>query len=486
LPRLRDVTQLPAEAELLLDLLTGLGTDLDLDAVLRRVVEASCTLSGAQYGMFRGPIVGGRPSLAAAGTGRALVVPMMWGGSDFGELYLGGKRDGFTDSDRDAVTRLIAAAAPAIMNALRYSEIEQRRLWLEGTVLMASNLARTGSVEEADEAVVGAIHAMSQAPLVVLVRSDGDGLRVAACVGDKLSAEMAVQRTHEEIVAVIASGEFLTIHHEEGADTLVAPVLPRLAPPAVLLVDHAGQWGLLHAVEEDVMATISSHVALFLDRAHLTQERQRLLVATDRERIARDLHDLVIQRIFATGLQLQAMRSGSDEKTAELLGSAVHDLDLAMNDLRATVFELRRQPSTSFLNEVEALLDEYNGVLGFRPTLRYAGPIDSSMGGLVGEHALLALRESLSNVAKHAQATAVGVTITATSQDVTIVIEDNGIGLEASRKAPRAQEGGGNGLGNLRDRAADLGGVVAVEPVEPGGLSGTRVTWTVPTTRARL
>jgi signal transduction histidine kinase len=481
------VTQQPVEGELLLDLLSGLGTDLDLDAVLRRVVEASCTLTGAQYGMFRGPIVGEHgtdPALTASG--RALDIPMKWGGNDLGQLYLGGKRDGFSDADRDAVTRLIAAAAPAIMNALRYTEIEQRRLWLEGTVLMAGNLARTSSVEEADQGVVDAIHAMSQAPLVILVRGSGEGLRVAACVGHKLSAEMVIQQLHDEIVGVIETGEFRTIHRDEGADTIVAPVLPRLAPPAVLLVDHAGQWGLLRAVEEDVMTTISNHVALFLDRAHLTQERQRLLVATDRERIARDLHDLVIQRIFATGLQLQALRQGSEPRLGDHLADAVRELDLAMSDLRATVFELRRQPTISFLAEVEALLDEYAGVLGFRPTLRYTGPIDSSMGGLVGEHALLTLRESLSNVAKHARATSVGVTITATSRDVTIVIDDDGIGLEASARRRGVKPGSGNGIDNLRGRAADLGGVLTIEPGGPGRSGGTRVTWTVPTTRARL
>jgi signal transduction histidine kinase len=366
------------------------------------------------------------------------------------------------------------AVGRAVANARLHGEAERRRGWLEGTVAVADSLARTVSVDEAEQAVAETVHRMSGAPVVALARSTGDGPTVTAGVGDQAAAEELLERLGDRMAEVVAAGTPLVIDRKRGAATLILPLQPDVAPSAVLIVDYQGERSRLRGIEDDVVMTMARHICLFLDRMHLTAERQRLLLATDRERIARDLHDLVIQRIFATGLTLQAVRQGLDPVRTERLGDAVHDLDVAMNDLRATIFELRRPPSTSMLAEVEELLDEYAEVLGFRPAFRHTGPVDSAMSGLVGDHALLALRETLSNAAKHARASTVTVQIAATPDEIALHVTDDGVGLG---------EGVGNGLANLRSRAVELGGTLTIEAGEP---QGTRVAWVVPTVRARL
>ena len=480
------MTSLPPEAETLLAAVAEVAADVDIDAVLRRVVETACDLTGAHYAMFTGlpsgvldddelpPAVPADPD-----DPETVVVPIQVSEGRLGELYLG-KRGGFDQRSEEVARALAGPVGRAIANARLYSEAERRRRWLEGTVAMADSLARTVSVDEAEQAVAETVHRMSGAPVVAMARSTGEGPTVTAGVGDRAAAQELLRRLGDRMAEVVASSAPLVIDRKKGAATLILPLQPDVAPPAVLIVDYQGERSRLRGIEDDVMMTMGRHICLFLDRIHLTAERQRLLLATDRERIARDLHDLVIQRIFATGLTLQALRHGLDPARNERLGDAVHDLDVAMNDLRATIFELRRPPAASLLAEVEGLLDEYADVLGFRPALRYGGPVDSAMSGLVGDHALLALREMLSNAAKHARAAAVTVQITATPEEIALTVTDDGVGIPVGIGDGA---GPGNGLANLRSRAAELGGTLTVVA---GAAGGTRVDWVVPTVRARL
>jgi signal transduction histidine kinase len=201
-------------------------------------------------------------------------------------------------------------------------------------------------------------------------------------------------------------------------------------------------------------------------------------LAAERERIARDLHDLVIQRLYAAGMQLQAVRrtGGSDAAAVEAaVGATVRDLDATIRDLRAVVFELRRSRSRSMLAEVRALLDEYGAPLGFAPALRFSGPVDAVLDGAVGDHVLATLREVLSNVVKHAQASAAQVELHVSTGWAMLRVSDDGVGI-----APDATGVLGSGLGNLRARACGLGGVMRIGAARP---RGTCVEWLVPVGR---
>ena len=205
----------------------------------------------------------------------------------------------------------------------------------------------------------------------------------------------------------------------------------------------------------------------------------RRLVA-DRERIARDLHDTVIQRLFAAGMALQASIPLVDsERLSSRLEAIVDDLDETIREIRTTIFRLEstrpiEQPSGLRARILE-LVGEYAGPLGFEPAVEFQGPVDAASITPVEPHLLAVVRESLSNCARHADATRVTVRVVAQAEFLDLRIEDNGVGIDPE------SPGRGNGLPNLLSRAAELGGLASVEPTPTGG---TTVTWRVPLTPA--
>jgi len=192
----------------------------------------------------------------------------------------------------------------------------------------------------------------------------------------------------------------------------------------------------------------------------------RAAVGVERERIARDLHDTVIQRLYAAGMRLQSARGTADHKT--VLDRAVRDLDGAMRDLRATVFELRRGRHGSLLAEIEGLLEEYAEPLGFRPALHHSGPVDTAPSRVIGDQVLATVREALSNILKHARATCATVEVHASMAWLLVRVTDDGVGIGGHEAGVL-----GSGLANLRTRAERLGGVFRIGS---GGLD-----WLVPT-----
>jgi len=197
--------------------------------------------------------------------------------------------------------------------------------------------------------------------------------------------------------------------------------------------------------------------------------RERMLSA-DRGRIARDLHDLVIQRLYATGLQLQAAKGGDHDARGSAITAAVRDIDTAIRDVRATIFELSRGPARSLAGEARALVEEYAPALGFVPVLRLSGPVDTALLDAVADEALLVLREALSNIARHAHASRAQVELTASPAWFMLRVTDDGVGIP-----PRA--GVASGLRNAGRRAATRGGVMRTGTVTP---HGTSLVWLVP------
>lgn len=222
-----------------------------------------------------------------------------------------------------------------------------------------------------------------------------------------------------------------------------------------------------------MLASFADHVSLVLDRVQALLDRQELVLVSDRERIARDLHDQVIQRIFATGLQLERTRRASDsDEVRERITAAMEDLDRTISEIRRTIFRLEPPDSRSVRAEVVAVIQEYAEVLPFVPELLVDGPVDAAVEAEVAEHLVSVVRESLSNVARHADATACRVDLVVDAQRLRLTVTDDGVGA--------APQGRGQGLRNAERRARDLGGILEVT-VPTGG--GTQLRWEVPTAR---
>jgi len=228
-----------------------------------------------------------------------------------------------------------------------------------------------------------------------------------------------------------------------------------LAPPAVeMLISFAAQAGV------------------GLELAEHRHDAERFAVFEDRDRNARDLHDLVIQRLYATGMSLESVsaRLGESDQRRRI-SSAVDALDETIKEIRSAIFSLHSRPATaepSLRARILEVVDEAGGALGFAPGLRMSGSLDSNVLAGAGEHLVAALREGLSNAARHARADKVDVMVEA-GQELVLLVRDNGVGI----KDPARR----SGLANLAERAGLLGGTVRTGPADGGG---TELEWRVP------
>ena len=200
-------------------------------------------------------------------------------------------------------------------------------------------------------------------------------------------------------------------------------------------------------------------------------DREELAVISDRDRIARDLHDVVIQRLFATGLQLQGDRAAVPSTATSRTGStqAVDDLDLTIKDIRGTIFELQNRQSTRCGQEIRTLVREYVPVLGFAPALRTLGPIDTAVPPEVRDQLLPVLREAVSNVARHALADQAEVEVEVRDRELVLTVSDDGTGVLPDRDR--------EWLAQRSRRRTGLGGTLDLEPTEP---QRHRPGWRVP------
>ena len=205
----------------------------------------------------------------------------------------------------------------------------------------------------------------------------------------------------------------------------------------------------------------------------LHRVREALALVDDRERIARDLHDTVIQRLFAVGLSLQgALTRIANEAAFERIQLAVDEIDTTIRDIRSAIFSLhtRRTFAESVRDDVLAVAREAARVLGFEPNVTFDGPVDNAVSAEIRDHLISILREALSNVTKHAHATRVDIEVSIEAGSVCLRVQDNGVGID--------DPGGGNGLVNMRERAAALGGEFRIARAAAG--SGSQLEWRVP------
>jgi signal transduction histidine kinase len=237
------------------------------------------------------------------------------------------------------------------------------------------------------------------------------------------------------------------------------------------LTDKEGAPGFTD--EDEALAealALAAGIAIENTRLH---DRVRVMsVLDDRDRIARDLHDRVIQRIYAVGMSLQgAARLPERDLVVERVSKAVDELDDTITQIRSAIFELGDAALPDGLRQaIVRLSDEMAATLGSRPELRFEGPIDNTVPQAVGDNVLAVVREGLTNAGKYAEASRYFVTLVVTDRLI-LEIEDDGTGMELPKTQP------GLGLSNIRDRAEKLGGTFELGPREGGG---TRLMWVVP------
>ena len=228
-------------------------------------------------------------------------------------------------------------------------------------------------------------------------------------------------------------------------------------------------------IDEELSMALAAAAGMAIERARLHARLRRIDLDEDRGRIARDLHDTVVQRVFATGMSLHsALRlvEASPEAT-DRIDEAIGELDKVVRDLRTTVFELQDAVGSGggIRHQLLQLGDELTNALGFRPSFEFEGPVDAHVTDAIGPHLLAAVGEALANVARYARSLTASVLVKTDGRSLCALIDAEGIG-------PGSLRIGGHGLSNLARRANDLGGSSTLEP-RPGG--GCRLRWQIVT-----
>ena len=427
-----------------------------------------------------------------------LGVPIRVRNEIFGNLYLTERVGGeFTVEDEELVTALAATAGVAIENARLYGEARRRQVWLEASAQITRQLLSVTG-EDPLKLIARRAREVADADLVSVVLTTPDQERLMVEVASGIGAETLVGMTYDRentlaaitfdtgkpiLVADVQADPDRYVHLVEAAPVGPVIVLPLLASEEVrgaLVVGRLRNRARFDEADLDMATSFANHAALALELSDARDTRQRMVLLEDRERIARDLHDHVIQRLFATGLTIQSVAAGAgSEKDAGRLSAAVGDIDETIRQIRTTIFRLRGSlmPNSSGVRaKVIEIVDETKSMLGFEPNLRFDGPVDSTVPDGVAGELLAVVRESLTNVARHAQATAVDVAITASGDELTLVVTDDGVGLGGSTRR--------SGLANMRLRAERLNGTMSVADArEPGtdtGRRGTKLQWKVP------
>jgi signal transduction histidine kinase len=409
----------------------------------------------------------------------------------FGNLYLTEKRHGgrFTDQDEQVLVALAAAAGVAIENARLFAQAELRSSWLRASSDIVTAVLRgerphvvlglvAERAREAADADLSSLALPDQAGRLVVEHAageDADGLVGVVVPDDALvtrvmtSGEAILTDTVTQPLALAADNL-----RDGYATAMVVPLVAGGRTLGSLTVANRRGRPTFGAEEFGLARSFAAQAALALELAEARSEQQRLAVLEDRDRIARDLHDLVIQRLFATGMMLQgASRTTGQPEVADRIERAVQELDATILEVRSTIFALHegRGEPTGLRGRVLRELGASAHSLGFEPTLRFDGPVDSVVPDEVGDHVVAALREALSNVARHAEATSVRVSLSVDDTDVVLIVTDDGVGMvtESRRRS---------GLANLEQRASALDGECHVEPAP--GESGTRLVWRAP------
>lgn len=423
-----------------------------------------------------------------------LGVPVPVRGAPYGNLYLTrpDKRE-FSQEDEDLVVALAATAGVAIENARLFEESRRRQDWLEASTEVTRQLltdSGAGSLRE----IARQVARLAEADITTLVLPAAEAqFEIAVAEGPDASPLQGLSYPMAGTVSqhVLRTGEAVCIdtvgdlgdlgETAEGmvrlAETVaVGPVmvLPLMGAERVrgtLVVGRAPGRRPFTDAETGMATTFANHAALALELADVRADQQRMLLLDDRSRIARDLHDHVIQQLYASGLTVQGVvgRLG-DHPAVGRLEEVIGELDDAIRQIRASIFQLRLQEHTGLRSAVLAVVTEMRSLLGSDPQVGFTGPVDSVVDGPLTDDVTAVVREMLSNVARHASASRIVAEVRASRSELCITVADDGVGPGSSSRR--------SGLGNLQARAERRGGHLVTG--QGFGGRGLRVDWSVP------
>lgn len=419
-----------------------------------------------------------------------LGVPIRVRDEVFGNLYLTEKRGGgeFDEDDERIVVALATAAGVAVENARLFDEARRRERWLQASEELTTSLLSGTRPEDALAAVARLAREIAEArttfialptagPSLVIEVSDGHGadrirgLAVAVegtTIGRAFSGDQAVTITRLE------ADDPLGVEMEgHGGQTMLVQLRDSGGVRGILAVIMSAGGTPLERQAASTLEGFAGQAAVALQLAEARREGERVHLYEDRDRIARDLHDLVIQRLFASGMQLEGTtRLVNNEEANTRIQAVVDELDTTIREIRSAIYALQT-PSRSGGGEVRAHLLEATDFastgLGFAPSVRFEGPVDALVPPNVASDLVAVLVEGLSNVARHAKATHAEVVVSADKDEVSLIIRDDGVGLPPIGRR--------SGLANLAERAATHGGTF-VAGATPAG--GTEIRWRVP------
>ena len=435
-------------------------------------------------------IASGDRSLELAQVTAVLGVPIDLDGTTVGGLYACDPTDGraFTEEDEHLGLLLVRIASSIIGRARLNHAAEQRQRWLSESAALTRALL-SGEDTNPLRLVAERVRDMADADLVAVLaeRSEGRAYEVieaagphaAALVGRAVSAgtplaSRVLAEGEPRVVSDMASGG----RHAELADiigaesAILAPFSGGGVDRGLLTMYRRPERAVFSPAEIDAATMFAAQLSLALELADSRAKRERSALLDERGRIARDLHDHVIQRLFAIGLTTQSVTAQVDNRAAGRLQDCVEGIDETIAQIRSTIYRLTG-PLVSAGNSVRTraahLVEDMAPVLGFRAELDVRGPVDFGVEDDLTDDCIAVLREALTNAAKHAQASRVAVTITVSAAELTLEVADDGRGIGAvSRRS---------GLANLRTRAERRGGRLIVASGAP---RGTRLSWTVP------
>jgi len=543
--RLQAVLATRDRVNALFDAVVSVGANLDIEVVLRGIVEAAVALVDARYGAMG--VIGESGRLAEFipvglteeqiarihhwPEGRGLLgalitdprplriadlsqhelssgfpdghppmtsflgVPIRIRDEVYGNLYLTEKRDGseFDAEDESVLVALAAAAGVAIDNARLYDEARRQQRWLTASAEVTSALLSGAAASDALALIAARSLDMSGADLVVLAlpTADNSVLQIEHAVGSGAEDALGLVLPADKSASgsVFGSGQLLTIDDFSHDGRVAMVARERMNLGSAILVPLGGPGNIrgvltagrrpgampLAPAAADMLVTFASQAGIALELAEHRRQAERVAVFEDRDRIARDLHDLVIQRLYATGMSLQGtVGLMIQPELAQRVSVAVDALDETITEIRSSIFALQTRQEVKrpgLRARILQVADEMTGMLGFPPAVQLDGRLDDEVPDDVSEHMLGALREALSNAARHSGASRVDVQVRAAAE-LSLVVRDNGSGIK--------DVGRRSGLSNLEQRAAKLGGSFRIDNA-PGG--GTEVDWRVPLMR---
>jgi signal transduction histidine kinase len=538
--RLQTVVSTRDRVQALLQAVVSIGSDLDLETVLKRITEAATTLVDARHGalgvisddgghlvqfitvgaseeeieaighwphghgilglLIKEPHSLRLPDISAHEESvgfpadhppmrRFLGVPIRVRDEIFGNLYLTEKAGGleFDEEDEVVVTALATAAGVAIENARLYEETRRRERWLQASAEISTALLSGTSPEDVVGLVARRAREICDADLAVvsLVEKGGTDFLLTAADGEHAEAfvdrRAPIEGTNAGVVFQTGAAQLIS-DPREALDQARMPAGVPVGPIAIVPLGQGGSArGVLSVVNMPgrpafneatlkLLEPFAAQAAVALELAETRRDTERMSMLEDRDRIAKDLHDTVIQRLFATAMTLMsAVKLADKPEVARRVQRSVDDLDETIRQIRSTIFALQVEPGDeSMRSRIHTIVDAAGSVLGFAPSVRLDGLLDSAVDAEVGEHLLAVVNEAMSNIVRHARARRVDVVMDV-RDDLCLRVEDDGVGIPESGRR--------SGLRNMAERAEILGGTFTTETREGGG---TALIWRVP------